>query len=378
MGRYSEPTPLTSTVRTWRLRRGLSQEALARAVGLSRQAIHAIETGQNIPSTAIALRLAHVLGCRVEDLFTLAEPMVDVEAELPQVLPHARESRRVRLARVGDRLVAHPLAGADGMASPADGTVIQYVAPQRVRVRLHDPEEPLDQTLLLAGCAPALGLLAALARRWERGLRARWIPVGSLTALRALANGDVHLAGTHLRDPQSGDTLPMIKETLGARPVIVVTLARWFDGLLLPPGNPLHIRQPEDLLNPAVTIVNREAGAGSRMAFDQWLTQAGINGEQIPGYNRILASHEAVAMAIAHGLADAGPGIQPVAEAFGLAFLPLSEERFDLVIPAEQFETPAVQRLLDLATTARFRHELEAARGYDVEPLGTVVARIGG
>ncbi|MBX6772910.1 MAG: helix-turn-helix domain-containing protein [Chloroflexi bacterium] len=374
MGRYREPTLITS-VRAWRLRRGLSQETLARALGLSRQAIHAIESGQHIPSTAIALRLARALDCRVEDLFSLPETTDTREAELPSAWP-VRPTARVRLAQVHGRLIAQPLTGAEGFTTPADGIITQQIDAQHVRVILHTSPEQVSQTLLLAGCAPALGLLTAHAGQWGRDLRAHWIPTGSLTALRALARGDVHLAGTHLRDPQSGDTLPAIQQELAGRSVVVVTLARWFDGLLLPPGNPLRIRQPADLLRPGVTIVNREDGAGSRLAFDTWLAEHGLAGEQVRGYRHILTSHEAVAAAVAHGLAAAGPGIQPAAEAFGLDFLPLSEERFDLVIPAELFDSPRVQRLLDLATSWRFRRELEAARGYDLEPLGTVVARL--
>ncbi len=206
----------------------------------------------------------------------------------------------------------------------------------------------------------------------QRDLRVVWVPQSSLAALRALARGEVHVAGTHLWDPETGEcNLPIIARELAGRPVVVVTLSRWVEGLLLAPDNPKAIRSLADLVQPAIRIVNREPGSGARLVLDEHLRRAGIEGQVLAGYDRELRGHTAVAEAVASGLADAGPGPLPVARRYGLAFLPLLEERYDLVIPAELYETSAIQRLLEVASSASFRRELEAG-GYDTRLTGCI------
>ena len=123
--------------------------------------------------------------------------------------------------------------------------------------------------------------------------------------------------------------------------------------------------------------MNRDVGSGSRMLFDVWLREAGIAPHWVSGYGREVLSHLAMAEAVASGGADVGPGILAVAQALGLGFIPLQEERYDLVIPMEFLPTPAVQALLDVVTSRRFRAELEALGGYDGSHAGTVVAELG-
>lgn len=140
--------------------------------------------------------------------------------------------------------------------------------------------------------------------------------------MRALERGWVHVAGTHLHPPDDPDGSRTIRRALPRAPVQVITLARWTEGLLLPPGNPRRIRTPEDLLRRGVRIVNQDTGAGSRAVFERWVRGAGIEPDRISGYDRELPSHFAVAEAVASGLADCGPGVLPVGQAYGLGFLP--------------------------------------------------------
>ncbi|GBD17345.1 hypothetical protein HRbin26_02265 [bacterium HR26] len=376
MGRQADTLPLRVRVRERRLALGLSQQELAGRAGLSRQALIAIEAGRLVPSVAVALRLARALRCRVDDLFALPEVHLTVEAELGGGAPASLEPPfRVWLARVGPRLLAWPLAGA-ASDEQADGIARERRGERRLAVELmSDPAEP-ERSLVIAGCDPALAVLGSHLRRASRVVRAVWLPQSSLQALRALARGEVHIAGTHLWDPATSEyNLPAVRRELAGRPVAVVTLSRWVEGLLLAPGNPKGIRELGDLARPDVHIVNRETGSGSRLVFDELLRRAGVEPAALRGYEREVRGHRALAEVIASGLADAGPGVWPVARSYGLDFLPLMEERYDLVIPAELLDLPAVRDLLALATSLPFRRELEAG-GYDVANAGMVVARI--
>ncbi|MDR7521826.1 MAG: substrate-binding domain-containing protein [Armatimonadota bacterium] len=358
------PAELEGRVRAVREVCGLSQAELARAAGLSRQALSAIESGRYLPNTAVALRLARALGCTVEDLFT------------PPVLPALRArlaedtpTLRVRLGRVREELVAWPLWGW-AAPLPADGT-LRSRSGRRATVALLPGAATLErmQTLFLAGCDPALYIAAALAEASGK-VRAHWIPVSSARALRALRDGLVHVAGTHLHPPEDPEGIETIRRIVGRLPAVLVSLARWVEGVVLRPG--ARVRRPEDLLQRGVRVVNREQGSGSRLLFDHWLAGAGVPVDRVTGYRRELSSHLAVGEAVAGGLADAGPGVLPVARSYGLDFLPLAEHRYDLVIPRDLIDTEPVRVLLDVVTGRRFRQQLAVIGGYDPAPAGGV------
>jgi molybdate-binding protein/DNA-binding XRE family transcriptional regulator len=361
----------------------LSQQALATRCGLTRQAINAIEAGHYSPSTTVALRLAKVLGCTVEELFRLPEDAPRVEATLLGELSTAGTARtRLQVARVGERLLAHPLAGPMATYTAADGLTIAAVQQpslpdRRVQIELLVDTQVPEHTVVVLGCDPALALLGAhLARRYP-SLRLVWIPRSSLEALRMLGRGEAHAAGTHLWDPDSGESnLPFVRRELAGCPLLVVTFSRWQQGLIVARGNPKGIVSPVDLARPEVTLVNRDLGSGSRTLLDVWLRQVGIASHLVRGYGREVSSHLAVAEAVASGGADTGPGILAVARTAGLDFIPLQEERYDLVIPLAFLNTAPVQALLDLAVSPRFQEELVALGGYDGSQTGTVVAEL--
>jgi putative molybdopterin biosynthesis protein len=193
-----------------------------------------------------------------------------------------------------------------------------------------------------------------------------------------LGRGEAHAAGTHLWDPESGESnMPYVRRELAGHRLVVVTLSQWQQGLIVARGNPKGITGSADLARPEITLVNRDVGSGSRMLLDMWLHEAGIAPHWVSGYGREVLSHLAVAEAVASGGADVGPGILAVAQALGLDFIPLQEERYDLVIPMEFVPTTPIQALLDVVTSLRFRAELEALGGYDGSRAGTVVAELG-
>jgi putative molybdopterin biosynthesis protein len=156
----------------------------------------------------------------------------------------------------------------------------------------------------------------------------------------------------------------------------VVTLSHWQQGLIVAHGNPKGITGPADLARQDLTLVNREAEAGSRMMLDVWLRQVGIVPHWVRGYAREVRSHAEVAEAVASGTADVGPGLLAVSRALGLDFLSLQDERYDLVIPVEFLQSAPVQAVLEIAGSAPFQTELEALGGYDSARTGTVVAEL--
>jgi len=386
MERRGSVASLNNRLRGRRQAAGLSQQELAKRCGLTRQAINAIEAGHYVPNTLVALRLAHALGSRVEDLFRLTEEHTRVEAEWMVETPMEATARhRIQLARVGQRLLARPLTGAKHAFAAADGVTVPTAQVQRttgtmdrcVTVDMLIDAQLPEHTVVIVGCDPALELLGAHLTRRYPAFRLLWVQSGSVAALRMLGRGEAHAAGTHLWDQESGEyNLPYVRRELADRRVVVVTLSQWQQGLIVAHGNPKGLTGPADLARQDITIVNREAEAGSRTMLDVWLRQAGITPHWVRGYTHEVLSHAEVAETVASGAVDVGPGILAVARAMGLDFLPLQDERYDLVISAEFLNAAPVQAVLDIAVSSPFQAEMEALGGYDSSRTGTVVAEL--
>jgi molybdate-binding protein/DNA-binding PadR family transcriptional regulator len=252
-----------------------------------------------------------------------------------------------------------------------------------VRTRLHATRQgrkaAADTPLVAVGSDDlVMDLLARRLAHDHAEIRFAAQPVGSLSGLIALHERRAHLAGVHLLDVDSGEyNVPYVKHLLPDERVILVSLARRQQGLLIAAGNPKGIRGLRDLARRGVRVVNRQAGAGTRVLLHHLLRRARIDVSRICGYERELPTHGAVAVAIAAGSADAGPGVRAVAQAYGLDFLPLGEERYDLVIPRRIFESRQLQPLLDLLHDSGFRREAAHFAGYDVARMSRVVAMIG-
>ncbi len=371
-----------------RMARGLSQAQLAANAGITRQAVYSIEANQYLPTTAVALRLAGALHCRVEDLFNLVARGEEVEGELfhGAVLSDPDGmAERLKVAQIGDRIVARPAADLGETLRaivPADGVLVQgqVLSTRRrkrgapVTVRLWREWTAIQQSIWVAGCDPAIYLAGEyLRRRQGQASVIGWL-AGSGAAVDALRRGEVHVAGVHLIDHKTGEAnLPYLRRHVKGEDLTVVTFASWEQGWIVRPGNPSSLRHAGDLAKKSLRLVNREPGAGARQLLDHLITKAGLQANQIKGYEQVVPSHLAVARSVAEKLADVGVGTRSAASAFGLEFLPLRAERYDLVMFTRVLRAhPALAALLDTIVTRAFRAEMESLGGYDTSETGKV------
>ena len=368
-----------------RTQRGLSQGELAARAGMTRQAVSAIESNLYLPTTVFALKLASVLECHVEDLFSLAPTEDIVEGTLIGHLPQAETSTqpiRVKVSPVGKRTIVRPVTDLGeqlSFAVPADGFVTETdrtLSGSTVRVTLSRDREAIEQEISVAGCDPAIFLVGEhLRRHKDRTTVVGWT-MGSMAALQSLQRGEVHVAGMHLFDPVTSESnLPFLRRALKGSGYEVVTFATWEEGFLVRAGNPLSIRSATDLTEPMVTLVNREEGSGARLLLDQRLRASGIEPTQVRGYDHVASTHVDVARAIAQRHAEVGIGIRSAAQQFNLDFVPLQTARYDLVVPKSYLKShPTLTHLFETLVSRPFRTEIAALGGYDTSETGKVRA----
>jgi putative molybdopterin biosynthesis protein len=356
----------------------LSQKRLADLAGITRQAVSAVEANQYSPATSVALQLARALHCRVEDLFSIKDGGEIIEGELLGVLPQSNSPVRAQVTQVGHRLLVRPLHGRGELVSlsaTADGLIIES-NPEKglVKVKLLKNQEAIGRKIMVGGCDPAMFIAGGHVGTYDHN---ELVPclMGSSIALAALKHGEVHVAGIHLAEENSGAwELSNLRHSLADMECIVVTFAHWEEGLIVRQGNPKTIRSIADIAKPTVRIVNREAGSGARRLLDKQLAATRIKPHRIKGYSNEVSSHLDVASRIRAGLADAGIGVRAAAAICGLEFVPLQRERYDLVIPKTYYATMSgVRVLLDTIVTKRFRDELEALGSYDTRDTGKLV-----
>ncbi len=288
---------------------------------------------------------------------------------------------RLRLGRVGHRLVATPLPRGAGVLTSlvrADGLLVVpaalegHHAGEEVDVALLRGLREIERTIVAVGSHDlVLDLAASTLRARDPAVTLASSNVGSLGGLVALRDGLCHLAGSHLLDPATGEyTLPYVERVLGDRDVAVVRLVHRDQGLIVAPDNPRGIEGIDDLARPGLRYVNRQPGAGTRVLLDHELRRRGMAPDAIEGYRREEHTHLAVAAAVASGRADCGLGVLAAARAFDLGFVPVTREPYDLVLTAQTLSDPVVAPLLGLLDDKPFRDAVAALGGYDVSEMG--------
>jgi putative molybdopterin biosynthesis protein len=289
---------------------------------------------------------------------------------------------RVRLGRVQGEIVATPLPRGAGVLTSlvrADGLLMVpagiegHHAGEHVRVELLRGLDEIGRTIVVIGSHDlVLDLAASWLRATDPLITLASSNVGSLGGLVALRDGLCHIAGSHLLDPATGQyTLPYVDKLLGTESdVAVVRLVHRDQGLIVAPGNPLGLAGVEDLARPGLRYVNRQRGAGTRALLDHELSRRGIDAAAVSGYTREEHTHLAVAAAVAAGRADTGMGILAAAKAFGLDFIPIAQEPYDLVLRTNALSEELLNPLWTLLDNAEFRAAVEELGGYSCAETG--------
>jgi molybdate-binding protein/DNA-binding transcriptional regulator YhcF (GntR family) len=338
------------------------------------------EWGVNLNTVArayAALAERGILETRAGGGTVVARTPQDISVDGLDPVSQARAERLQ--ARLGSAVLEALAAGY------AEAEIEAAVSAQLARWRASRVDEPHDatdapsaadteHTLRLVGSHDlALEVLAGRLRALPDSITLDVVPTDSLDGIFALARGTTDLAGCHLLDPESGEhNVSFVRRMLPGEPVLLVTLAHRQQGLIVAAGNPKHIQGIPDLGRPDVTIVNRHRGSGTRVLLDDALVRAKIDPSTLRGYDREEATHLAVAGAVAAVSADAGLGILAAARAYGLDFVPVARERYELALRPATAARPAMQKLLETLRSVDFRAVVTALGGYDTAESGAV------
>jgi putative molybdopterin biosynthesis protein len=294
------------------------------------------------------------------------------------------EFLRVKLGKVGDRIVATPLprgAGTITSLTEADGIIriANHVEgindSEMVSAELLRPLPSISRTIVIVGSHDnSLDVLANQLKIYHSELTLSSSHVGSMGGLMAIKRGVCHLAGTHLLDTEDGSyNISYLAKYLPDAAVKLVHLVQRDQGLMIPPGNPKGIKGIEDLGRQDLTFINRQVGSGTRILLDYKLKQLNIKTAAINGYQNEEFTHMAVAVSVLSGAADAGLGIYAAAKALNLDFIPVVTEQYDLAIPLEYFETAPIKILLEIINSQEFKKQVQALGGYNTENTGKVI-----
>jgi molybdate-binding protein len=311
----------------------------------------------------------------VEELFTLAEdiPEPNPRSELSMLLPGSevpQTGQAVQLCRVDKHLMSAAPSPVPWYFPAADAVVAEKPGPQgKTRVQIFQTEGDFSNRILVAGCDPGISVLSRHVQ--AAGVEMVLAHRNSSQALSLLRKGCVHVAGTHLRDESSGESnLPEIDRLFAKNSVAAISFAVWEEGILTVRGNQKNIRGIEDFARKDVSIANREEGSGCRALIDARLEKAGIDARKVRGYEHLAAGHLAAAWQVQSGAVDCCVATRAASRLFGLNFIPLVSERYDLVVRKQHLDLPRMQNLLDTLSRSDFRRELEGLGGYDTRVTG--------
>jgi molybdate-binding protein/transcriptional regulator with XRE-family HTH domain len=342
-----------NTLRARRAAQRWSQQELADRAGLSRAGVSAIEAGRLAPSVNAALALSKALGCTVEDLFA---PTGAGQSSIAWAFFPATPRARYWNARVGDQLLAYPVEDDSPQLDWHDD-----VSQPDARV-MREPDLA-ERTLVVAGCDPAAGLLAA---EYARQFKFRMIVLrrSSRQALELLAAGKVHAAGLHLNQSNDRSENARIARSELGRAGTLVRVARWDEGLALDPR--LRTATLQSIKRSHARWVGREPGSGARQCQDEVL-----GARSAP--RRVAFDHKSVASAVRCGWAEIGPCVRLTSEESGLGFLKIQEKDYDLCFSAAVESDPRIAALVATLRSRQYRSRLAELPGYSTRQTGELL-----
>lgn len=345
----------THPVAVQRKARNWSQEELAAHAGIPRSSVSAIEAGRLTPSVTAALAVAKALECSVEELFGSGGPLS--HKEMQWAWEPRLETSRYWEAEVGGHKWLYPVEPLAGGIGAHDGLCRQGVLSER-------SEWQPSQTLVLAGCDPAAGLLAAEYAA-ASGFRLLAFTRGGGAALELLKQGVVHVAALHRSTQQTPDrNAETAREKLGGG-YRLLRCADWQEGIALRPENPA--RSVTACTRQVRHWAMREPGSAARECLDNLLDRPRTS-------RHIMHSHSAVVEAVRGGWAEAGVCVRISAEEAGLRFLPVRSESLDLCFPAAMEHDPRVQALIRLLRSRAHRRLINELPGYDASHTGELLS----
>ncbi|MCX8021306.1 MAG: helix-turn-helix transcriptional regulator [Syntrophorhabdaceae bacterium] len=201
-----------------------------------------------------------------------------------------------------------------------------------------------------------------------------YAPVGSINGLKILKKAGATMSSVHILDVEKkAYNLSYIERYLSKDGYVVIHLFYRKQGLYLQRNNPRGIRGFEDLATKGVRFVNRNVGSGTRLLFDFLIAERNIEPSSIDGYNREVNSHLEAGLSILNGEGDASFGIMYIASLLGLGFIPMFDERFDLVVPEDRFFSANVKRFLSFFDQSTIMHYIKDFRGYDTSRIGSIL-----
>ncbi|WP_045215264.1 molybdopterin biosynthesis protein [Desulfonatronovibrio magnus] len=295
--------------------------------------------------------------------------------------PGMEEFVRVSVGKVDGSYVATPLSKGAGMITTLtkaqgitriDQGMEGVSADREITVELLRQKPELDQVLMAVGSHDNLmDMLANELMGLQNPIHLASTHLGSMGGITAVKNRAAHLAGVHLFDPELDDyNFSFIEKYAPDLKFRLINLAIRHQGLIVAPGNPKNIGAVQDLTRQDLTFINRQRGAGTRILLDHHLKSAGISSQNVQGYDKEEFTHMSVAVSVLSGTADCGMGIMAAARALNLDFVPLTRERYDLLIPDYAFEDTKIQTLLEIIRRDDIKNKILATGGYETDLTG--------
>ena len=236
------------------------------------------------------------------------------------------------------------------------------------------PEKDDEPELIISGQDVVLDILANYLQQY--GVNAARTYLNSFEGLLSLYQDNVQVVACHLFDGYDYNA-SFVRSLMPGIPAVLVNISYRTQGFYVPKGNPKRIKGWSDLRREDITVLNRRVGSSARILLDVELKRLGIPASRVKGYDKIMKSHLTMAAAIAAKEADLAIGTERISRQIeDLDFIPLLEERFDLVIKKEMLETKAVQTLLKVLNMPAFRDEIARFSGNDYRDMGKIITEV--
>lgn len=221
---------------------------------------------------------------------------------------------------------------------------------------------------------PILDMLHTYIRKWHPEFYIFSANTGSTDGLKALNSGYTDIAWSHLLDPKSGEyNIPFLSTYLPNLKPVVVNLFHRDLGFIVFPRNPCHIRGFEDLPEKGVRFINRQKGSGTRILLDHHLKRLKIPASKIQGYEKEVYTHFEVGLSIFSKEADVGIGTIAISKFLGLPFIPITQERFDMILDQSTFFEKGIQAFIEILNSQEFRNRVERLGSYDFKNSGKIL-----